>query len=88
MASVVAECTEKQLPLSMIIPVAAGSPLVSRTLNDVKEQYGVEISSVLKPIRNGVIRDMGTEITPGSALEVKGPEESVLNLYRAARQTR
>lgn len=83
MAKELGEATVTQ-PLSLIIPIASGSKLEFKQRSKIAEEYGVEIASVLKPIGKEVIRETGTEITPGSLLEVNGSQDAVLKLYLAA----
>jgi Trk K+ transport system NAD-binding subunit len=73
--------------LSMVIPIAIGSPLENSTRNQIESTFQVKVFAVLKPITGHVIRDVGTIVTYGSALEVVGKPEKVIELYRTARKT-
>jgi len=70
--------------LSMIISVTDDSILEHQIKSEVADTYSVNIKSVLVPIGEGFIRQTGTEISPGSALEVDGKKVNVLKLYAAA----
>ena len=47
----------------------------------IAKKYGVDIKAVLVPIAEEFMRQTGTEISPGSALEVDGEKDKVLILY-------
>lgn len=70
--------------LNMIISVAYGSILEHKQRSEIAKQYSVNIPAVLVPIGDTFLRQTGTEISPGSALEVNGNKENVLKLYVAA----
>lgn len=74
--------------LSMIIPVTDGSILEFRERSDVADDYSVDIPAILVPFGDGFERKTGTEISPGSALEVSGKKSNVLKLYAAAISTK
>ena len=71
----------EEKPLNMIIPVSSGSILEHRKRGEVQTEYSVEIKAVLVPIAEEFLRQTGTEISPGSALEVCGDKDKVMKLY-------
>ena len=72
---------QPQENFSMIIPVSHGSILEHCERSDIAKKYGVDIKAVLVPIAEEFVRQTGTEISPGSALEVDGKKDKVLILY-------
>ena len=82
--SATVKATSPQPKLSMVITVEDGSPLEFKKRSEVAKEYGVEIAAVLKPFGSRAIRETGTEIAPGDALEASGPQDKVLELYKAS----